>query len=62
MADPLLPDGLALTVEHCGQPLTWRGSGVRWVGIEEHAERRMRCDTCGLRVVILTTDLDPLPV
>jgi DNA-directed RNA polymerase subunit RPC12/RpoP len=61
MADALLPEDLVLVAEHCGQPLTWRGSGVRWKGIEVHSERRLRCDTCGLRVVILVTDLDPLP-
>ncbi len=57
----MTPDDLQISVQHCGQELEWRGSGVRWEGIVEHSQKRLRCKNCGLKVTVLVEDLSPLP-
>jgi hypothetical protein len=61
MARAPLPNELTIDPGHCGQPMRYRGGGIKWAGVVETTTGRWSCDNCGVRIEVVCTDFSPLP-
>lgn len=55
----IFPDGMTVTVEHCGEPMRYVGAGVRWVGDDEISHARYACRCGVVTTVEVVQDVGP---
>ncbi len=48
----MIPDGLDVTLRHCGELMAAGGGSVGWSGEYELTRQDYRCRSCGLKVEI----------